>query len=174
MRNAKLFLYKDKSPVIAERAYIAEGVRVIGDVVIGHGSSIWFNSVVRGDVNYIRIGSYTNIQDGSVVHVQTDTNPTIVGDYITVGHNVILHGCTVGNNCLIGMGAIILNGAEIGENCIIGAGTLVTEGKKIPPNSLVLGSPGRIVRPVSAEEIEKVRQSAIHYYEISLNYYTQE
>jgi carbonic anhydrase/acetyltransferase-like protein (isoleucine patch superfamily) len=168
--NNNVIPYKGAWPQLADRVYVAQGVQIIGDVEIGHGSSLWFNAVARGDVNHIRIGSYTNIQDGTVIHVHD--KPTIVGDYVTVGHNVILHGCTVANNCLIGMGAILLTGCEISENCIIGAGALITEGKKIPPNSMVVGSPGRVIRAVSDKEIEAIRQSAINYYETSLDYYS--
>jgi carbonic anhydrase/acetyltransferase-like protein (isoleucine patch superfamily) len=164
--------FKNARPKLDKEAYVAEGARIIGDVAIGKGSSIWFNTVVRGDVNYIRIGEYSNIQDNSTVHVGSDFYPTIIGDNVTVGHNVLLHGCKIGKECLIGMGAIILNGAEIGENCIIGAGSLITEGKKIPANSLVFGSPGRVVRTLSQEDIEKIRHSAVHYHKLSLNYYT--
>lgn len=154
--------FKDLHPKIEKNVYIAEGARIIGNVSIGEYANIWFNAVLRGDVQPITIGQYTNIQDNCTVHVWYEF-PTTIGDYVTVGHGAILHGCTIANNCLIGMGAIILNYAEIGENCIIGAGTLIPERKKIPPNSLVMGSPGKVVRQVSPEEIEAIRQSAIIY-----------
>ncbi|MCE5285042.1 MAG: gamma carbonic anhydrase family protein [Pelosinus sp.] len=169
INTSKALPFKGIHPNIDESVFLAEGVSIIGDVVIGEQSSIWFNSVLRGDIYPIRIGKYTNIQDNSTVHVGYDC-PAIVGDFVTVGHNVILHGTTVGNNCLIGMGAILLNHSEIGENCIIGAGTLITERKKIPPNSLVLGSPGKVVRELTAEEIAGIRESAIKYNEVSKEY----
>ena len=156
---------KDVWPTLDGQVYIAPGAKVIGDVTIGHGSGVWFNSVVRGDDTYIKIGRHTNIQDGTIIHVQWTTNPTIVGDYVTVGHNVILHGCTIGSNCIIGMGAIILTGAEIGDNCIIGAGAIVTEGRKISAGSLVVGAPGRVIRSVTDEEIAAIAESARHYHE---------
>ena len=164
-----LFLYKDLTPEIDSSVFLAEGVRVVGDVSIAKNSSIWYNTVVRGDINPIKIGQYTNIQDNCTVHVMYDF-PCIIGDYVTAGHNVILHGCTIADNCLIGMGAILLGYAEIGENCIIGAGALITERKKIPPNSLVMGSPGKIIREVRPDEIEAIRQSALKYAETAHNY----
>ncbi|CQR74612.1 gamma carbonic anhydrase family protein [Sporomusa ovata] len=157
------------TPEIDNSVFVAEGARVVGDVSIAKNSSIWYNTVVRGDINPIKIGQYTNIQDNCTVHVMYDF-PCLIGDYVTVGHNVILHGCTVAANCLIGMGAILLGYAEIGENCIIGAGSLITERKRIPHNSLVMGSPGKIIRQVSPEEIEAIRQSALTYAELAQNY----
>jgi carbonic anhydrase/acetyltransferase-like protein (isoleucine patch superfamily) len=167
--NNKVLPFKGIMPSIHETVFVAQGVSVIGDVVIGEHSSIWFNSVLRGDIYPIRIGKYSNIQDNSTVHVGYDC-AAVVGDYVTVGHNVILHGTTVGDNCLIGMGAILLNNSEIGENSIIGAGTLITERKKIPPNSLVMGSPGKVVRELTEEEIAAIRVSAIKYNEAAQNY----
>lgn len=172
MSQKRLLPYKNIWPSLAERVFIAESARVIGDVVIGFGSGIWFNTIVRGDVNFIRIGKYTNIQDNSVIHVQSNGAPTNIGDYVTVGHTVVLHACNVADNCLIGMGAILLDGSEVGENCIVGAGTLIAPGKIIPPNSMVLGSPGQVMRAVYPEEIEKIRKTAMRYYELSLDYYS--
>ena len=168
MKN-NLISYKDNIPKIDEDVFLAAGAYVIGDVSIGAHSNIWFNTVIRGDVHHITIGQYTNIQDNSTIHVVQD-HPAVIEDYVTVGHGVILHACHVRSNCLIGMGAIILSYAEIGENCIIGAGALITEHKKIPPNSLVMGSPGKVVRTVTKEEIEAIRRSALHYYELSAQY----
>ncbi|WP_378955476.1 gamma carbonic anhydrase family protein [Pelosinus sp. sgz500959] len=165
----QLISYQGITPKIDEDVFLAKGAYVIGDVSVGPRANIWFNTVIRGDVHPITIGRYTNIQDNCTVHVMHD-HPTVVGEYVTVGHGVTLHACHVQNNCLIGMGAIILSYAEIGENCIIGAGALITEHKKIPPNSLVMGSPGKVVRTVTAEEIEAIRQSAIHYYDESQKY----
>ena len=162
--------YKGVWPKLDGEVFVAPGAQVIGHVAIGQGSGIWFNSVIRGDDAPIAIGRYTNIQDGSVVHVQDAAHPTHIGDYVTVGHNVILHGCTIGDNCLIGMGAIILTGAVIGDNCIIGAGSLVTEGKTIPAGSLVVGSPARVIRAVSDQDIAMIRDSARHYHEKAHDY----
>lgn len=156
---------KGITPKVHEEAFVAETATVLGEVTIGEGSSIWYGAVLRGDIAPIRIGRYSNIQDNATVHNETNI-PAEVGDYTVVGHNAIVHGCTIGNNCLIGMGAIILNGAVIGDNCIIGAGALVTEGKEIPANSMVIGTPGKIIRQVTEEEIEKVRKNAMRYNEL--------
>jgi gamma-carbonic anhydrase len=155
--------FKEKKPQIDASALIMESAQVIGDVVIGEESSVWFNAVIRGDVNHIRIGKYSNIQDGCVLHVARRTLPLIVGDEVTVGHNVILHACTIGSQCLIGMGAIVMDGADIGEQSIVGAGSLVTPGTKIPPRSLVVGSPARVKRELTEEEIRGIRESAANY-----------
>lgn len=155
--------FQDKAPIIALSAFIVDSAQVIGDVVIAEESSVWFNAVIRGDVNHIRIGKRTNIQDGCVLHVSRDTYPLIIEDEITVGHNVTLHACTVRSRCLIGMGAIIMDGAEIGENSIVGAGALVTSQTLIPPGSMVLGSPAKVKRPLTQEEIQSIRNSAAHY-----------
>ena len=164
-----LLAYKGIVPNIHETVFVADGVHIIGDVTIASHANIWFNTVIRGDVHSISIGEYTNIQDNCTIHVVHDCS-AVIGEYVTVGHGVILHACHVANNCLIGMGAIVLSYADIGENCIIGAGTLITEHKKIPPNSLVMGSPGRVVRTVTKEEIEIIRMSALNYYEESEQY----
>jgi len=155
--------FKDKTPEIHSSAWVAESAQVIGDVVIGEESSIWFNAVIRGDVNYIRIGKRSNIQDGCVLHVARRTHPLIIGDEVTVGHNVTLHACTIGNRCLIGMGATVMDGTEVGENSFIAAGSLVTPGTKIPPGSMVMGSPAKVKRPLTEEEIRRIRESAAHY-----------
>src|SRR5512135_3158592 len=129
--------YRSNFPRIHPSAYVDETAQVIGDVELGEASSLWMNVVVRGDVNWIRIGRRTNIQDGTIVHVMRDTHPTTVGNEVTVGHGVILHGCTVADRCLVGMRAVVLNGAEVGEDCIVAAGTLIPENTVIPPGSLV-------------------------------------
>ncbi len=165
-----LLPYKGILPRLGENVYIEESARVIGDVEIGRDSSIWFNAVVRGDVHYIRIGERTNVQDNCTLHVTKDTYPLIIGSDVTIGHNVILHGCTVKNRCLIGMGAIILDNAEVGEDSVIGAGTLVKEGTVIPPGSLVVGVPGRIARDVRPEEKARILRSAQNYIEYAKNY----
>ncbi|MBC7087634.1 MAG: gamma carbonic anhydrase family protein [Tissierellales bacterium] len=156
---------KDRKVMIHSTSFVAESADVIGDVIIGENSSIWYGAVVRGDIERIEIGNYTNIQDNSVVHTETNI-PTKIGDYCVIGHNAIIHGCTIGNNTLIGMGAIVLNRAVIGNNCIIGAGTIVTEGKIIPDNSMVIGIPGKIVRNVTDEEIDSIKKNAIRYNEL--------
>ena len=133
-------------PKVHKTAYIDESAQVIGNVEIGQESSVWMNVVIRGDVNAIRIGDRTNIQDGTVVHADPGY-PTLVGDEVTIGHRCVIHGCTIGSGSLVGMSSTIMNGAAIGEGCLIGAGTLITEGKQIPAGSLVMGSPGKVVRP---------------------------
>ena len=158
-----IVLHKGKKPLIASSAYIVDSAQVIGDVVIGDESSVWFNAVVRGDVNHIRIGRRTNIQDGCILHVARGKYPLIVGDEVTVGHGVTLHACTIESRCLIGMGAVIMDGAEIGEACIVGAGSLITPRTIIPPKSMVLGSPAKVKRPLTEDEIHSIRDSANHY-----------
>ncbi len=155
--------YRNISPRIHCTAFVEESAQVIGDVVIGEESSVWFNAVVRGDVNYIRIGHRTNIQDLSVLHVTHDTHPLVVGNEVTVGHGVTLHGCTVRDRCLIGMGAVILDGAVIGEESIVGAGALVREGMTVRPRTLVVGVPAREARTLTDEEVERLRRSALNY-----------
>lgn len=155
--------YRGKSPQIAASAYVDPAAVIIGDVVIGEDSSVWPLTVVRGDVHFIRIGNRTNLQDGCVLHVMRDQYPLILGDDVTVGHSVTLHGCTIESRVLIGMGCIILNGAVIGSNSIIAAGTLITERMVIPPGSLVVGSPGKVKRTVTAVELDSIGQYAEHY-----------
>ncbi|MGL6016701.1 MAG: gamma carbonic anhydrase family protein [Selenomonadaceae bacterium] len=154
--------YKSVMPKIDPSVFVAPTATVIGNVTIGEGANIWFNTVLRGDIQSITVGKYTNIQDNSTVHVMGD-QPTVIGDYVTIGHNAVIHGNKIGDNCLIGMGAVLLGYCEIGENTIIGAGAVITQHKKIPPNSLVVGSPGRIIRPLLDDEIEALHQSAIRY-----------
>jgi gamma-carbonic anhydrase len=155
--------YRGKFPQIAASAYIDPAAIIIGDVVIGENSSIWPRTVVRGDVHYIRIGNRTNVQDGCVLHVMKDQYPLVLGDEVTVGHSVTLHGCTIEPRVLIGMGCIILNGAVIGANSIIAAGTLITERTVIPQGSLVIGSPGKVKRPLNEKELESIAQYAERY-----------
>jgi len=145
--------HRGKRPQIAASAYIDPAAVIIGDVVIGEDSSVWPCAVVRGDVHYIRIGARTNIQDGAVLHVMRDERPLVLGDDVTVGHSVMLHGCTIESRCLIGMGAVILNGVTIGAGSIVAAGTLITERTAIPAGSLVMGSPGKVRRVLT--EIDK-------------------
>ena len=155
--------YKGKWPQIAASAYIDASAVVIGDVTIGEESSVWPMTVVRGDVHFIRIGARTNIQDGSVLHVMRDQYPLVLGDDVTVGHSVTLHGCTVEGRALIGMRATILNGAVIGANCIIAAGTLITERTVIPAGSLVMGSPGKVKRELKENELASIEDYAKSY-----------
>jgi carbonic anhydrase/acetyltransferase-like protein (isoleucine patch superfamily) len=150
-------------PQVDPSVYIDQSAQVIGDVEIGADSSVWMNVVIRGDVNGIRIGRRTNIQDGTIVHVMRDTHPTRVGDEVTVGHAVVLHGCTIEDRCLIGMGAMLLNGAVIGSDSIVAAGTLVTEETKIPPRSLVMGRPGAVRRPLTNAEVASILDYAERY-----------
>jgi carbonic anhydrase/acetyltransferase-like protein (isoleucine patch superfamily) len=149
-------------PDIADSAWVAENAQVIGDVHMAADSSVWFSSVVRGDTATIRIGEGTNIQDGSVLHADVGI-PLTIGKHVTVGHMVQLHGCTIGDESLIGIGAVVLNGAKIGRNCLVGAGSLVTEGKEFPDGSMILGSPAKVVRQLTPEQIEGLRRSAQHY-----------
>ena len=152
----------DKEPSIHEDTFIAASADVIGDVIMDEGSSIWYGAVARGDINTIKIGKFANVQDNVTLHVSNE-DPLVIGEYTSIGHNAVVHGSTVGNNCLIGMGAIILNGAVIGDNCIIGAGSIVTEGMKIPANSLVIGAPARVRRQVSEEEIASLKAASMNY-----------
>lgn len=163
--------FKSAYPQVDSSAFVDDSAQVIGDVVIGAESSVWMNAVIRGDVNSIRIGRQTSIQDGTVLHVNhTPSHPTVVGDQVTVGHGVILHGCTVEDRCLIGMGAILLNGCHIGSESIVAAGTLVPERVTIPPRSLVMGSPARVKRPLTDEEVESIVKSADAYVRYRLEY----
>lgn len=149
-------------PKMEQNVFIAPGALVIGDVTLGEESSVWYHSTLRGDDAPITVGRRTNIQDNTMLHVDKDI-PLVIGEGCSIGHGAILHGCRIGDNTLVGMGAVILNRAKIGRNCIIGAGTLVTQGKEIPDNSLVLGSPGKVVRNLTQEEIEENQHNAQVY-----------
>jgi carbonic anhydrase/acetyltransferase-like protein (isoleucine patch superfamily) len=144
--------FAGKHPSIPTSAFIAPGAHIIGNVMLGENSSVWFGAVLRGDVNKITIGEFTNVQDGTVIHVTKGGHSTIIGARVTIGHKAILHACTVGNDCLIGMGSILLDGVEIGEGSVVAAGALVTPGKKFPPGSMILGSPAKLVRPLRPDE----------------------
>ena len=150
-------------PKIAEDCFIAENASLIGQVEISRGCSIWYNVVLRGDVNTIFVGAETNIQDATVVHATYKTHPTYIGNRVTIGHGAIIHGCHIEDSCLIGMGTIIMDGARIGANSLIGAGSLIPEGKIIPPGSLVLGRPGVVKRSLTQEEIDLLGESADNY-----------
>ncbi len=164
-----IYEFEDRIPKLPEEFYIAETAAVIGDVVLGEQASIWFGAVLRGDIEPIIVGARSNIQDNSVAHTSTDY-PVILGDDVTVGHKVTLHGCKVGNNCLIGMGAILLDGCEIGDNCIIGAGSLVGQNKKIPPCSLAVGSPAKVIRTLTEEDFAGIRRFADRYVSLQAQY----
>ena len=150
------------APHIAATAWVADSAQVMGQVELGEGASVWFGAVVRGDTDRITIGAGSNIQDASVLHADAG-QPLLVGERVTVGHQVVLHGCTIGDESLIGIGAVVLNGAKIGKNCLVGAGALVTEGKEFPDGSMILGSPAKVVRQLTPEQIESLRYSAQHY-----------
>ena len=165
--------HKGRLPLVDPSAFVEQTAAVIGDVAIGAESSIWFNVVVRGDVNSIRIGQRTNIQDGSVVHVTRGTHPTTIGDEVTVGHNVTLHGCTIGDRCLIGIGATVLDGAQIGPEAMIAAGSVVSPGTVIPPRTLAMGIPARPKRELTPDEIAHLRVSAANYCEYMVDYFTE-
>lgn len=169
--------FEGTTPKIKKDAFIAPSADVIGDVKIGKNSSVWFGCVIRGDIHKIRIGKRTNIQDLSMVHVthytkedKSDGNPTIIGDNVTIGHRVMLHGCTIENACLIGMSATILDGAVIGKESIVGASSLVTKDKKFPPRSLIMGSPAKVIRELSDEEVSFLYESAQNYVESKNRY----
>ena len=157
-------------PRIAESAYIDSSAQVIGDVVIGERSSIWLNVSIRGDVNYIRIGDETSIQDNTVLHVDHDLYPCIVGNRVTVGHRVVLHGCEVGDDVLIGIGAVVLNGAKIGAGAVVAAGALVPESMEVPAGAVAMGMPARVRREVTTEERERFRKNCDNYVRLTAIY----
>ena len=161
--------YLDRTPVVASDALVCAGAAVVGDVRIGEGASVWYGSVLRGDMNYIEIGAHSNIQDGTVVHLG-DNDPTIVAEHVVVGHRAVLHGCTIERHCLIGMQATVLDGAVIGEGSIVGAGAIVSAGAVIPPLSLVLGVPGKVVKQLPPEKADAHRMLAEKYARLAHNY----
>lgn len=155
--------FKGFTPRVPPSCFIEDTAVVIGDVVMGEECSVWFNAVIRGDVNYIRIGDRTNVQDLCMLHVTHETHPLLIGNDVTVGHSVVLHGCTIRDRVLVGMGSIIMDGAVIGEDSVVGAGALVVEGTIVPPRSLILGSPAKVKRPVTEQELAWLKQSAENY-----------
>lgn len=161
--------YLGNQPIIHETAFIAPNATIIGNVTIGENSSIWFGCILRCEKNQIKIGNRTNIQDLSTIHIDHELS-VIVGDDVTVGHNVILHGCEIGNNVLVGMGSIVMNGCKIGDNVIIGAGSLLTQNTEVPPNSLVFGRPAKVIRNLTQEEIDYIKRSALEYVEFAMSY----
>jgi len=162
--------YRGQLPRVHPTAFIDDSAQVIGDVEIGDESSVWMCVVIRGDVNRIRIGRRSNVQDSTVVHVMKDTHPTIIGDDVTIGHGAIVHGCTIEDQCLIGMGAIILNGVTVGTGSIVAAGTLLPEGMQVPPRSLVMGSPGKVRRTLSDADLTEIQMYADRYVAYRLDY----
>jgi carbonic anhydrase/acetyltransferase-like protein (isoleucine patch superfamily) len=167
-----LYPYNGKKPNVHESVFIAPGARVIGDVTVGEESTIWFNAVLRGDEGPITIGARTSIQDNTTCHLY-EGSPLVIEDEVTVGHNVVLHGCTIRRRSIIGMGSTILDGAEIGEECIIGANTLIPSGKKIPPRSLVVGSPGQVVRELTDKDLALIQLSIDTYVQKGKEYRKQ-
>ena len=155
-----------KTPQLGEGVFVAPSADVIGNVVIGARSTIWYCAVLRADVESIRVGAETSIQDNTVVHVDSSGYSTVIGDRVTVGHSVVLHGCSIGDDALIGIGSIVLNGAEVGAGAMVGAGSLVTPGTKIPPGMLALGSPARVKRPLTDEEKRNMREGATRYVQL--------
>ena len=157
-------------PKLGRDVYISESAAVIGDVILGNEVNIWFGAVLRGDMHYIKVGSRSNIQDNAVVHVTTTVSPTIIGSNVTVGHGAIIHGCTIEDNCMIGMGSVVMDDAVVGEGSLIGAGALVPPNMKIPPKSLVVGMPGKIVREVSDEEFQMIIDRPQEYIDLAAQY----
>lgn len=156
-------------PQLADSAWVADSAQVMGRVSLAEDSSVWFGTVIRGDTEFIQIGKGSNIQDLSVLHADVGM-PLVVGENVTVGHQVMLHGCTIGDESLIGIGAVVLNGAKIGKNCLVGAGALVTEGKEFPDGSMIIGSPAKVVRQLTPEQMAGLRASAQHYIDNARRY----
>ena len=161
-----IFKYLDKTPEFAVpfNGWVADSAQVIGDVYLGHQANVWFGAVIRGDNDRIHIGDYSNVQENSVIHTDAGIKVTI-GDYVTIGHLAMLHGCEIGDNSLIGIGAVVLNNVKIGKNCLIGAKALITEGQVIPDNSLVMGAPAKVVKTLKDEQVAMLKMSALHYSE---------
>ena len=164
-----IFQLDELTPQVHASAWVADSAQVIGDVVLAEGSSVWFGTVVRGDTAAIRIGRGSNIQDNSVLHAD-EGQPLTIGENVTVGHQVMLHGCTIGDGALIGIQAVVLNGAKIGKNCLVGAGALITEGKEFPEGSMIFGSPAKVVRQLSPEQLAGLKMSAQHYVDNAKRY----
>ncbi|VVC04891.1 Carbonic anhydrase [Candidatus Bilamarchaeum dharawalense] len=161
--------FQNKKPVLKGKNFIAESAEIIGEVEIGTGTSVWFNAVLRGDIGRIKIGKNVSVQDGCVLHTQQGI-PIIIGDDVAIGHGALLHSCTIGKRCIIGMGAIILTNAKIGDNCIIGAGSVVTEGSKIPDGSIVMGIPGKIVKKTTKEHKARIKRNIEEYIRLNREY----
>jgi len=162
----------DEAPRLATGAWVADSAQVIGRVQLGEGASVWYGAVLRGDNEWITVGARSNVQDGSVLHSDIGF-PLTLGDDVTIGHQVMLHGCTVGDGSLVGIQAVVLNGAKIGRNCLVGAGAVVTEGKEFPDNVLILGAPAKVVREISPEQAARLKLGALHYVENAQRHRTQ-
>jgi carbonic anhydrase/acetyltransferase-like protein (isoleucine patch superfamily) len=162
--------HKGRQPRVHPTAFVDASAQVIGQVEIGEESGVWMNAVLRGDVHWIRMGARSNVQDGTIVHVMTGTHPTAIGDEVTIGHGAVVHGCTLGNRILVGMGAILLNGVIVGDDSIVAAGTLLPEGLQVPPRSLVMGSPGKVRRELTDAEATSIREYADRYVTYRLEY----
>lgn len=160
-----LYPFRGQRPQVEDETFLAPGARVVGQVRLGNRSSVWYNAVLRGDANTITVGDGTNIQDNAVLHADPGEFRLVIGRNVTVGHSCIVHGCTIGDNTLIGMGSTVLNGAVIGENSLVGAGSLITEGKVFPPGSVIMGRPAKVVREVGPKELEMIASAARHYQE---------
>ena len=162
--------YRGQLPLVHPTAFIDTSAQLIGDVEVGEESSVWMCAVIRGDVHWIKVGKRTSIQDGTIVHAMTGTHPTSIGDNVTVGHAAVIHGCTIEDQCLIGMGAILLNGSHVGAGSIVAAGTLLVEGQTVPPRSLVMGSPGKVKRLLTQAEVADIQLYADRYVGFRLDY----
>jgi gamma-carbonic anhydrase len=162
--------FKGVTPAVDPSAYVDHSAQLIGDVVIGAESSVWMNVVIRGDVNHVRIGRRTNVQDLTMIHVMRETHATLIGDEVTIGHSAVVHGTTIEDRVLVGMAAVLLNGVHVGHDTVIAAGTLLTEGTRIPPRSLVMGRPGKVKRALTEEEVAEIRWYADNYVRYRLDY----
>jgi carbonic anhydrase/acetyltransferase-like protein (isoleucine patch superfamily) len=162
--------YRGVTPKAPASVFVADTARVIGDVELGEDVSVWFGAVLRGDVGPIRVGRGSNVQDGTIAHVNRGGTPTIIGEHVTIGHAARLHGCTIASHCLVGIAAVVLDGAEIGEESVIAAGALVAPGTKIPPRSMVMGVPARVRREVTADDLDLIRRSALGYIALKADY----
>ena len=162
--------YKGVVPKVHPSVFVAASADVIGDVELGEESSVWFNTVVRGDVNYIRVGRGSNLQDGTVIHVNRKGNPTVLEEYVTVGHAARLHGCHIKSHCLIGIGAVVLDGAVLEEECLVAAGAVVSPGTKVPRGSVLMGTPARVKRQVTEADLDLIRRSANNYIALAAEY----
>ncbi|PJZ70375.1 gamma carbonic anhydrase family protein [Leptospira perolatii] len=170
LKIGSILEYMGKIPEIHDSVFLAPGSQVVGDVKIGKDSSIWFQTLIRGDVNYIRIGENVNIQDMTVVHVARDVYPVEIGNNVSIGHRAVIHGCILKDNSFVGMGATLMDGVELGEYAFVAAGSLVTPGKKIPPGTLAMGSPAKVVREITEKEREMITRTTMNYIKYKNNY----
>jgi len=165
-----IIAYQGKFPKLEPSVFVAPSAVISGDVEIGGGSSVWFGAVIRGDFNRVRIGEKVSVQDNCVLHVDKVRSPLIIGNEVTIGHRAVLHGCSIGDMCLIGMGAVVLDDVKIGDGSLVGAGSLIAPGMEVPPRSLVLGVPGKVKREVSEEELKMIQAGVMEYYHLSRDY----